>query len=715
MNAEPGPVPPRAPGQDGRLDSGPLSGPAHAPGGSEDGAGRGTGDGFAPYPERGADFRDNRQSVEQGAAIMGGVQGDVYNVVSGGPLDEALIDAIRKPRLREGPYPADEVRDRLAGFVEPPSHPEARKVLDGRVLLLRGGPGAGAATAAFALLAERYGEGGVTGLDSAQDLLAWRPKGPGGYLLQGLPRDSGEPLGEVALTALARTLRHAGAHLVVTLAGEVRLPADTGRWQAWHLPPASHKVAARRLRFNVREGRLDPAHLDAALGSLASAPFTDYLAAHPLPGDAVDVADALCTAAATGTSPGTVLDELRPGSATAARVALDRARHSAGALSLMAAIALLAEQDRTVIEQFAAVLRPLIDERAGPARHAPATGNDHPPDLLGPSFEDRLEAVGARLLPPGETSTVRHGHPVRRVVFAGRHRSEAVLGQLWLDHEGMPELLSRALTALPPLPGAQLAAGLALGRVLAHATGPGALGPLPRFAASEERRERRLAAVALGELVQHPARGGTVRELLRRWSCATSLPLRCTVAETCGSGFGLARPALALRFLDNVLDGPESRSGPPLRTAVSFALSVLLTEEPHHPLVLDTLREWLTAPPGTARRAQAGHVIDAMSRSAFPPGVNSGASRTTLAMLLRDHPDRAPGLVALALGDPAVHEATAQGLARIEADPDTRMSTAFPHFLSALSTLAPGHRGVVRYLLHRHRARTTVPTEEALT
>lgn len=670
--------------------------------------------------DAGDSYRDNQQRQDQGAQVMGDVRGNV-TVINAAALDETVADLILPPRLREGPYPAADVRARLRAFVEPPTFRQCRKVLDNHILLLRAGSGTGASTAAFALLAERYGVDGITGVDSPDDLSRWRPAERRGYLLQGLSPAATGGLGEVVLTGLAEQLRLSGAHLVVTVRSETKLRHDTEPWQVDHLPPPPIEVAWKRLKTMPDAGELTTEQSAEALGHLGSAGFADYLRAHPLPQDGVEVAEGLRDLVVFGKSAESALDDLRAGSITAARKALAEAGDRADRLSLMAAISLLAQQDRTVIEKFSAVLRPRIEERGGAAPDAPGqpepVGTRRPAterfrtgrDLLGPSFEERLEAVGAHQLPLRFGSAQRY--PVQPVAFSGRHRSEALLRCLWLDYEGMADLMWRALGEVAHQSGIELAAGQAIGRVLAHATGPDTLRQLHSFAVSDRRWRRRLVAYALGEMVQYPALTGAVREQLRQWSRAAPIPLRCTVAETCAGSYGLARPAAALKLLDSVLNGPETKLEDSLRAAVSFALSTLLSEDANHHLVLDRLGEWQGAAAGTQHHALAVHFIEWVSSSTFPRPGAPGERRVRLADLLADHPERVFGLVVTALNDPATHEAMAKGLSLIESDPTQRRRTAFPDFLSALSGTARTNRGVLRFVLRRHRVRTTSSAE----
>ncbi|MFJ2554857.1 MULTISPECIES: hypothetical protein [unclassified Streptomyces] len=662
-------------------------------------------------------YRDNQQRLKQGLAVMGAIHGDVTVHIR----DEAVTDHIVEPRLREGPYPAADVRDRLRAFVEPPSYAQCRKMLDSHILLLRADRGTGASTAAFALLAERYGADGITGLDSPDDLSRWSPTEARGYLLQGLSPAAADSLGEVVLNALATLLRRTGAHLVVTVGAETSLPGDTTAWQVVHRPPPPAEVATKRLNTVVVAGELTPAQGAAALGHLASADFTSYLRSHRLPQDGVDVAAGLCDLIVSGKAASSVIDELRTGSPAAAHRALAESSHQADHLALIAAISLLSEQDRTVVEAFSAILRTHIDARGAPAlatagrperidtRGPVAEGPQPRRDVLGPAFEARLKAIGARPLPTRFKAGQRF--PVQPVAFSGRHRAETLLRCLWLDYEGMAGLLWNALDQAPHHSGIELAAGQAIGRVLTHSTGPDTLRQLHSFAASDTRWRRRLVAYALGEMVESPSITGAVRNQLRQWSRSAAVPLRCTVAETCAGSFGLARPVVALDLLDAVLGKPDQSLDGRLRTAVSFALSTLLSENANHALVLDRLREWQAADPDTPRHALAVHAIESMSRAAFPPPGAPCKRRVSLADLLVEHPEWTFGLVVAALDDPATYEATATGLSRIESDPALRHRTAFPHFLTALSDTARSHRGVLRFVLRRHRVRTASSAE----
>ncbi|MFC8230654.1 hypothetical protein [Streptomyces sp. NPDC057287] len=659
--------------------------------------------------DAGHSYRDNQQRLEQGMAVMGGIAGNV-TVINGVQMDEAVAEHVFKPRLREGPYPADEVTARLHGFVEPPAYAQCRKILDSHLLILWAGSSTGVSTTAFALLADCHGVNAITGLDCPEDLARWRPKEARGYVLQGLTPRAAASLSEAALNALAALLRDARAHLVVTVGADTALPRESKPWQCVHRPPLPAVVAARQLNAMAEEGDLSPGQVSAAREHLSSPDFSSYLRDHPLPQDAVAVAEGLRDLVVSERAASSVLEELRAGSPAAAHQALAASRHRADSLSLMAAISLLAGQDRTIVEEFSVSLRPLIDERCAPASGRPDTAAER--DLLGSAFHDRLEAVGARLMPPRFTAGQRY--PVQAVAFFGQHRSESLLRCLLLDYEGMTAVLWKALSLSPHHSGVELAAGRALGKTLAHATGPNTLRQLAPFAASEYRWHRRLVSYALGELAERPSHTAAVGEQLRQWSRSAAVTLHCTVAETCASSYGLARPTTALRLMDTALSRPGEELDSRVRTAVSFALSVLLSEKANRILVLDHLLSWQRADQGTQHHTMAVHVIKAMSEGAFPSARARGLHRVRLADLLTYDFERAFDLVVTALGDPDTYEAMSAGLFLIERDPEQSRQTAFPYMLGELAGVARSHRGALRFLLRRHRSRNSF-TAEGLT
>ncbi|WUH92671.1 hypothetical protein OG900_22870 [Streptomyces sp. NBC_00433] len=652
----------------------------------------------------GATYEGNRQRVSGGGFGFIGTARDIHLHLPPDEADNAIVD----PRFREGPYPAEEVEKRLRGFVEPPSYAACRRVLERRVLLLRGGGGTGTGTAAFALLRERFGAGGITGLDPGLDLTRWSPSAPRGYLLQGLSSDAGAALSETALLALSELLGQTGSALVVVVGNGQALPGATAPWQVLHVPPTAYDVAKGHLLSMAQEGRLPGHMLSTALTHLDEPRFADYVGPVQLPVAGVDVAEELREVAIGERLVADAVENLRTGGDKAVQETLTRLRASAEGLAFVAAVALLEHQDRTVIRQYANGLRDRITERAVQRGAVPPPVSDTSPqwDLLGCSFEDRLTEVRAKLLSRRAVRINRTRYWSQPVVFQGRHQAEFLLRRLWWDYDGMSEDIWSALRDMPYQLGIDLAAGRAIGAVLCHATGPKWLQPLYEFASSDDRWRRRLAAYALGEVAQNPDLSGAVRAQLRDWSRLRDVNMRCTVAETCAGSFGLSRPTAALDLLHAILQGSDEELRPRLRSAVTFALNVLLAEESNRPAVLGRLAEWLTEPVGSLRRAYAVHAITALSPTSAAGPFRPTALRLHLAELVVAREEGLLPLVTAALENPASHLAMAEALTVVGSSPDSRQRVCLAELLAALSDASNGRRGVVTFLLSRYRART---------
>jgi hypothetical protein len=309
--------------------------------------------------------------------------------------------------------------------------------------------------------------------------------------------------------------------------------------------------------------------------------------------------------------------------------------------------------------------------------------------VLGPGLTQRLESVDAQLLPRVVRSSGRYRYWAQPVAFQGRHRAEAILERLWLDHEGMADLLLTWLMEAEYQPGLDVVAGRAIGGVLRRATGAGALRQMQQLAAANHRWRRRLVAYALGEVAQEPLLSSAVREQLWQWGRQQDLYVRATVAETCAGSFGLARPEPALALLNLVLDGPAERVGAVLRDAVSFALGVLLTEDVNRGRVMRWLTRWLTEPVGTARRAYSVHATTELADGTFPGMRKSGMRPLRLAELVTGGADLLLPLVRAGLADRQARDALTAGLSALAPSPAV---DAFLAGLAANSLDLPGVR-----------------------
>ncbi|MFJ5230957.1 hypothetical protein ACIQBJ_13800 [Kitasatospora sp. NPDC088391] len=628
--------------------------------------------------------------MSHGFAIGGDVAGNViFQQVLG------FEEKIEAPRFREGPYPVEEVTERLHAFVEPPGYDQMRKKLVSRqLLLLVGEPRTGTGTTALALLDDVTGGAQIMGVDPETDLTSWVPSASTGYLVQGLTPDMCARLDEVALNRLRAALEAQQAHLLVVVNRSTGLPRAPADWREDYLPPDPLHIAHARLEQMTRDGLMDPEQLLTGRSMLAEPPFIDYLAAAHSPAAGVEAAAELWEVVTNGRRRETAAENLRTNSAETVVHVLAAAAGSADDLALAATVALLEQQDRSVVEHCAAQLRDRLRARAGSEGVSTPRAN-----LLGRSTEERLKAVQVRLLPRSVSLAGGLRHWSQPVAFRGKHLAEEVLRQLWLDYEGFSELLLEWLFTLPHAPGIERVAGRRIGQVLCHASGSKVLRPLNRFADSQTRWHRQLVGHALGEAIEDTVLSQSVRTRLRQWSQNASVPNRCTVAETCAGSVGLALPAFALSLLHNVLAiAPLDEQ---VRRSVSGALAALLTESANRAPVLEQLTAWLAAPLDTARHAFAAHAVEALCHGGFPATARAG-SRLTLAGLLADGTESLVPLALAALDDPTLHETIHTALVEMQRSGPEGHERAY-RFVTALATATSGHPGLQRFMLSAYR------------
>ncbi len=648
----------------------------------------------ADEPRPGRD--GHQQRVDQGAAVLGTVNGDL-NLTFGDAAAAAAAEKVIKPRFREGPYPADDVAERLRAFVEPPAFALGREVLRRRrVLLLIGGTGSGASTAAFALLREQRGAADrIVGLDPGRDLADLKPSNARGYLIRALPAESAATLTDVALTALRERLRAADAHLVIVVDPALRLPAVTAPWQVVHEPPPPSEVARARLRIMD----LSEEQLSLALTHLGSPEVKAYLDTSREPGMGAEVAEELRHIALGDRELHEALGNLTRTATDHADETLRAVRGDADALALTTSIALLEHRDRTVIARCAAELRPLLERPpAAPPpdgrepERAPTAGGD----VLGDDFAARLRRVGAHPLPRVVESGSRYWYRywVEPIAFRRRHQADAILTRLWLDYDHIADAVLTWLHSESTgySPGIDYTAGLAIGRVLRHATGPDVLRQLRPLAGSPHRWRRRLVAYALNEAAQDGLLAGAVRNELWEWCRLKDPYARAAVAETCAGGFGLVRPDRTLRMLDRVLDrmldGPARDS---VHKGVTLALAVLLLETANAEPVLAAFTEWMARPEGTGQRAYALGAV---------PGLI-----TDFLQLDTNDPGPLLPLVRGALADAQAREAVVDAILRAEGSADARTRVRATALITALAADAGAQRGVRALLVARHHRR----------
>ncbi|ODA69842.1 hypothetical protein APS67_005961 [Streptomyces sp. AVP053U2] len=648
-----------------------------------------------------ATYGSNTQRVTHGIAIMGSVDRLIFN-----PADGDADGKVVKPRFREGPYPPDDIVFRLRAFVDPPSYVACWNRLTGRqLLLLRGETGTGTSTAALSLLRGVTRAGRITGLDSATDLTEWTPSAAGGYLVQGISPESSALLDEVALNRLTDQLRVAQAFLVVIVPAGTGLPRTLAPWCEEHVPPDPSGVARALLKRLAEEGELDPDQVRQAYAKLDDSPFKEYLAAGRSPATGVEAVEELREMVVNGRTPEDAADNLRLGSAEAAEELLRKVRGNTEDLALAAAVALLEEQDRSVVERLSTRLRPLLAARI----ETPTASTDG--NLLGRSIQDRLIAVQAKALPRSVATTRGYRYWTEPVVFRGKHLAEEVLRRLWLDYEGFSELLLQWLRELPYEPGLDHSAGRRIGRVLCQGSGPDVLRELDGFARSPLSWQRRLAGYALGEVVQDPVMSAAVRVQLRQWSRVQRPEPRCTVAETCAGSLGLALPSFALKLLHTVMEGTEDELDANVQKAVSAAFGVLLTEKDNRGPVLQQLTAWLVETGGTARHSYAVQATRALCTSGFPATNRVGARGLKFADVFTAAGDLLVPLVLAALGDRGLYETMSAALTQLEDSLEPGQQARMDAFLTSLTEESGGHQGLRGFLLARYRLRYPRPVD----
>ncbi|RBM22148.1 hypothetical protein DEH69_05015 [Streptomyces sp. PT12] len=627
--------------------------------------------------------------MEQGAAVAGAVNGDINFFAA--PDAFAASEKVVKPRFREGPYPAEDVDERLRTFVEPPSSAFGREVLRRRhVLLLLGAPRTGASTAAFALLRERCGDGGrIIGLDPSRALADLKPRDTSGYLIRALPEEAADALTDVALTALRERLENVDAHLIIVVDPTQRLSPTTARWQVRHEPPPPAEVAHAHLRaMGLSEEQLSVA--DAHLGDPQ---VKSYLETSQEPAVGTEVAEELRHIALGVRELHEALGNLTRTAADHATATLRAVRGDVAALALTTSIALLEHQDRTVIARCAAELRPLLAPT--PAETPPGDREQErtrttEADVLGDDFATRLRKVNAHPLPRVVDNGSRYWYRywVEPVAFQRRHQADAILTRLWLDHEGIADAVLTWLRddSTRYSPGLDYTVGLSIGRVLRHGTGPDVLRQLRPLAESPERWRRRLVAYALNEAAQDGVLAGAVRDELWEWSRLRDEHLRATVAETCAGGFGLVRPDRTLRMLDRVLNSADR---PHVRKAVSSALAVLLLEVANAGRVLDAFTGWIAQPEGSGQRAYALRAV--------PELIDSFLQLDT------DDPGPLLPLVRRSLDDAQARDAVMGVLLSAEHSPNAGTRLRATALITLLAATAGGQRGVRALLIARVR------------
>ncbi|MGW1009273.1 hypothetical protein ACWD4X_04380 [Streptomyces termitum] len=504
-------------------------------------------------------------------------------------------------RVREGAIPDTEVRDAALGFVRPDCFGDALARLEEGPLFLTGRAGTGRRTTALNLLRASCGDTApLRALDGVTELDRWKPADDSvrGYLMDGL--FPSRPLSPAVLGHTRELLRKARARMVIVLPDDAALLRHLER--GLHIspvvcvPPPPSLVFDRRFEAMVPDQR----ERDRLLAALNHQHDLDELLVPELvPAEVVE----LVTAVVAADGDPAALDDLGLRlSYRAEQEATELVRDLRGdpdSLAFLLAASVYEGQDHRIVRDEADRLAKLAADRltavlpGKDADGASATDRPNPAFVFRRSLTEQLHAVRAvrqeREIKAGDP----YAHSVEAVAFVRHQQAETVLRHVWREYGQLVELLVEWLRDVPRTGNLAEPAGRTMGRAASWGGGRNALAHLREFAVSNRATGRAVAAKALGIAAEDPVLVPEVRHRLQEWSTASSPCLRATVALACGEEFGLARPDLALRFLDQLLLGTQGRDDekPPVREAVETSV-LKLFQAGHEAKVFHLLLRW---------------------------------------------------------------------------------------------------------------------------
>ncbi|MFJ5927696.1 hypothetical protein ACIQF6_34380 [Kitasatospora sp. NPDC092948] len=491
----------------------------------------------------------------------------------------------RRVEAHEGPIAAEEILGARFGFAEPAWFRHALTELDTRVLFLTGEPGSGRRTAALNLLYRHSGHSlDLRALDSGVDLSSWRPAHAGvrGYLVHGLLPQ--HPFTPGVLANLRGKLKAADARMVVVLPNEPTtlrsLTRDLHVEPIRCTPPAPAEVFEARLAAAVPDGQrreqLDRPEIRRLLG--------DDLT----PAQVVELVAELVGSGAGGPDLEALRQRLSYLAEDEVPDLLDRLRDDPDGLAFLLAISVFEGLDHRIVQDEAVRLVALADGRLD----AVLTGGDedtgrstrpNPKFVLRRPLAELLRMVRAECRPPEIRTASGFTYTVEPVHFTRHRQGETVLRHVWRQYGGSSALLTEWMDTTSARD-SDLAEPV--GRVMGLAAGWGggrrALRHIEKLGGSDRAHSRSAAAYAFGIAAQDPVLASEVKHRLDRWSHLISTDRRWTVARTCGTDFGLARPDLALVLLRRSYhgqDGDEAGVANEVRRAL-FGLFTGGSQEP---------------------------------------------------------------------------------------------------------------------------------------
>nr|WP_202434492.1 MULTISPECIES: hypothetical protein [unclassified Streptomyces] len=472
-------------------------------------------------------------------------------------------------RVREGPVPESEVQAAAFGFARPDWFGEALKELKEGPLFLAGRPGSGRRTAALNLLRERCGEGArLRALDSVTELDRWRPTDPSarGYLMDGL--FPSRPLGPGVLAHVRSLLKQATAHMVITLPDDAallrRLEQELHVRPIRCVPPPPAMVFGSYFEEMVPDQR-ERERLLSALSR--SHELSDLLVPELVPAEVVELVTAIAAADGDPDALGDLGGRLSYRAEQEVPELMRKLRGDPDALAFLLAASVYEGLDHRLVRDEATRLLKLSEgrlmEELPPTDSSGAErgGRPNPDFVFRRSLTDLLHSVHAVRQDRAISTEGAYAHSVQGVVFVRHRQAEAVLRHVWREYGQLSDLLVEWLREVERSTELTRPVGQFMGRAARWGGGRRALRHIQALAESDRTTSRLIAANALGIAAEDPVLVAEVRYRLQRWSLAAGVHLRTTVAYTCGAGFGLARPDLALRLLHDLLLGARSRPG----------------------------------------------------------------------------------------------------------------------------------------------------------
>ncbi|WP_399087824.1 hypothetical protein ACGH2B_11940 [Streptomyces sp. BBFR2] len=468
----------------------------------------------------------------------------------------------RPVESHEGPVSVAEIAKATSGFAEPGWFPDALEELNSGLLFLTGKTGSGRRTSALNLLVEHSGSADLRAVDREVNLAVWRPREgerARGYLVDGIVGH--EPLGPGTIANLKERLTAAGARMVIILPDEPELIRvllrDLPDIAVECVPPPPREVFDARFEVAVPDPA-ERARLRAALEPGLLDELLDASDARLVPAEVAELVDEVAEP-----GDGAVGADLR---SRLSYLAHDKApelveevRDDPDALAFLLALCVFEGLDHRIVWEQAERLLTLangrLDAVVSDTTAPPATGGapqqrrPNPDFVFRRSLDDLMKKTSAQTSPKEIRNGSGFSYAVEPVRFTRHRQGEAVLSHVWRQYSRLSGLLTEWLDGVGNEQELHRPVGRALGLAAGWGGGRRALRHIKELADSPSATSRTLAAYALDMAAQDPVLDGEIKHRLRDWSGRKSWQLCSTVARTCGTGYGAARPEFALRTL----------------------------------------------------------------------------------------------------------------------------------------------------------------------